>query len=98
MHSAARPRLSRLIGSLVFGYGVGGLTYRPSVFGALATAVLQYGFQLGGVDVLAGLASAKGGGEVQALESFAIAQIQPEAYLHDPRFSVWGFVNEPWMI
>ena len=53
IYLAAIPPLSLLIGSLVFGYGVGGITYRPSFFGALANAILQYGFQLGGVYVLA---------------------------------------------
>lgn len=53
IYLAAIPPLSLLIGSLVFGYGVGGITYRPSLFGALANAILQYGFQLGGVYVLA---------------------------------------------
>jgi hypothetical protein len=53
IYLAAIPPLSLLIGSLVFGYGVGGITYRPSLFGALANAILQYGLQLGGVYVLA---------------------------------------------
>jgi Yip1 domain len=53
IYLAAIPPLSLLIGSLVFGYGVGGITYRPSFFGALANAILQYGLQLGGVYVLA---------------------------------------------
>ena len=53
VYLAAVPVLCTLIGSLLFGYGVGGFTYRPSFFGAVATAILQYAMQLGGVYVFA---------------------------------------------
>jgi hypothetical protein len=53
IYLAAVPVLCTLIGSLIFGYGVGGFTYRPSFFGAVATAILQYAMQLGGVYVFA---------------------------------------------
>jgi hypothetical protein len=46
IYLAAIPVLCTLIGSLVFGYGFGGFTYRPSFFGAVATAILQYAMQL----------------------------------------------------
>jgi Yip1-like protein len=53
IYLAAIPVLCTLIGSLVFGYGFGGFTYRPSFFGAVATAILQYAMQLGGIYVFA---------------------------------------------
>ena len=53
VYVAAVPVLATLIGSLVFGYSFGGVTYRPSLSGALTTAVLQYALQLGGVYVFA---------------------------------------------
>ncbi len=53
VYLAAVPVLCTLIGSLLFGYGVGGFTYRPTVFGAVTTAILQYLVQLAGVYVFA---------------------------------------------
>jgi Yip1 domain len=53
VYVAAVPVLCALIGSLVFGSGFGGLTYRPSLFGALWSAIVQYALQLGGVYVFA---------------------------------------------
>jgi hypothetical protein len=53
IYLAAVPVLCALIGGLVFGYGVAGITYRPSFAAALTTAVLQYALQLAGVYVFA---------------------------------------------
>lgn len=53
VYVAAVPPVCTLVGSLIFGYGFGGVTYRPSLFGALWTALLQYGLALGGVYVFA---------------------------------------------
>ena len=50
---AAIGPLAHLIGSLVFGYGAFGITYRPSIIAALSTAVVQYVLTLVGVYVLA---------------------------------------------
>jgi len=50
---AAIPALATLIGALLFGYSVLGITYRPSIASALSTAVVQYALALGGVYVLA---------------------------------------------
>jgi len=50
---AALPAISRFIGSLLFGYGILGVTYRPGLVGALTTAVVQYALQLVFVFVLA---------------------------------------------
>jgi len=47
---AAIPAVCTFLGSLIFGYGFG---IRPSLFGALWTAALQYGLALGGVYVFA---------------------------------------------
>ena len=76
IYLAAIPPLSLLIGSLVFGYGVGGITYRPSFFGALANAILQYGFQLGGVYVLAWIVewlAPRFGGDKDRVSAFKLA-------------------------
>ena len=53
IYVAALPVLATLIGSLVFGYGITGVTFRPSLGAALTTAVLQYALQLGAVYVFA---------------------------------------------
>ena len=50
---AAIPAVSGLIGSLMFGYSILGVTYRPSIGAAAVTAVMQYGMALVGVFVLA---------------------------------------------
>lgn len=63
-----------LIGGLVFGYGIAGFHYRPSIGGALTQAILHYGMSLIGVFVMAliidALAPSFGGrrGGVQALK------------------------------
>jgi hypothetical protein len=53
VYVAAIPVVCTLIGSLIFGYGYAGLAVRPSFFGALWTAAVQYALQLGGVYVFA---------------------------------------------
>ena len=53
VYLAAVPVLCTLIGSLVFGYGFGGFTYRPPFFSSVTMAILQYAMQLGGVYVFA---------------------------------------------
>ncbi|MFZ1990421.1 MAG: Yip1 family protein, partial [Alphaproteobacteria bacterium] len=50
---AALPAICRFIGSLLFGYSVLGVTFRPGFFGALTGAVVQYVAGLVGVFVLA---------------------------------------------
>jgi hypothetical protein len=76
IYLAAVPVLCTLIGSLIFGYGVGGFTYRPSFFGALATAILQYAMQLGGVYVFALIIDAlapRFGGQKDPVGAFKLA-------------------------
>jgi hypothetical protein len=76
IYLAAIPVLCTLIGSLVFGYGFGGFTYRPSFFGALATAILQYAMQLGGVYVFALIIDAlapRFGGQKDRVSAFKLA-------------------------
>ena len=50
---AAIPVVAELVGSLVFGHSVLGLTYRPSVGSALGTAVVQYVLALASVFIIA---------------------------------------------
>ncbi|QNQ09964.1 Yip1 family protein [Sphingomonas alpina] len=50
---AAIGPVAGLIGSLVFGYGAFGITYRPSITSALTTAVIGYALALAGTYVLA---------------------------------------------
>lgn len=50
---AALPAACRFIGSVVFGYSLLGVTYRPGFIGALGGAVVQYVLSLVGVFVLA---------------------------------------------
>lgn len=76
VYLAAVPVLCTFIGSLVFGYGFGGVTYRPSFFAALTTAIVQYGLQLGGIYVFAliidGLAP-RFGGQKDSVSAFKLA-------------------------
>jgi len=76
VYLAAVPVLCALIGSLVFGYGFAGVTYRPSIAGALTTAVVQYALQLGGIYVFAliidGLAP-RFGGQKDNISAFKLA-------------------------
>jgi hypothetical protein len=76
VYLAAVPVVSTLIRSLVFGYGFAGVTYRPSVFAALWTAVVQYGLQLGGVFVFALIIDAlapRFGGQQDRVSAFKLA-------------------------
>jgi hypothetical protein len=76
IYLAAVPVLCTLIGSLLFGYGVGGFTYRPSFFGADTTAILQYAMQLGGVYVFALIIDAlapRFGGQKDRVRAFKLA-------------------------
>jgi hypothetical protein len=50
---AAIGPVASLIGSTVFGYSIFGITYRPSVVGAVGSAVVAYIFALVGVYLLA---------------------------------------------
>ncbi len=50
---AAIGPVCRLVGSLMFGHSFFGITYRPSIMGALSTAVITYAMTLIGVFVLA---------------------------------------------
>jgi Yip1 domain len=49
---AAIGPVATLIGSLVFGHGAFGITYRPTVMGALVTAIVSYLLALGGVYIV----------------------------------------------
>jgi hypothetical protein len=76
VYLVAVPVLCTLIGSLVFGYGFAGVTYRPSFFGAVATAIVQYGLQLGGVYVFALIIEAlapRFGGNKDRVSAFKLA-------------------------
>ncbi|RJF90502.1 Yip1 family protein [Sphingomonas cavernae] len=50
---AAIPALATLIGSLLFGHSLLGITYRPSITEALSTAVVQYVLTLASIFVIA---------------------------------------------
>ena len=50
---AAIGPVATLIGSLVFGHGLFGIVYRPSVMGAIGTAILSYVLALASVYVIA---------------------------------------------
>lgn len=50
---AAGSVLARMIGSLVFGYGMFGVVYRPTIVGAVVSAIVSYGLALIGVFILA---------------------------------------------
>lgn len=50
---AAGAVLARLIGSVVFGYGMFGVVYRPTIIGAVVSAIVSYGLALIGVFILA---------------------------------------------
>jgi Yip1 domain len=76
VYLVAVPVLCTLIGSLVFGHGFAGITYRPSFFGAVATAVVQYGLQLAGVYVFALIIEAlapRFGGNKDRVSAFKLA-------------------------
>ncbi|AKM06802.1 Yip1 family protein [Pelagerythrobacter marensis] len=53
MPLAAIPAVAAMIGSLLFGISVLGMTYRPGFGAAIGSAVLQYGLTLAGVFIFA---------------------------------------------
>ncbi len=76
VYLAAVPVLCTLIGSLLFGYGVGGFAYRPSFLGAVTTAIVQYLVQLAGVFVFAPIIETlapRFGGEKDRIAAFKLA-------------------------
>lgn len=87
---AAIPPIATLIGSLVFGVSVLGMTYRPSVASAFSSALVQYGLTLAGVFLL-GLVinylAPKFGGSADKVRAFKVAAYSATA--------VWvaGFFN-----
>jgi len=73
---AAVPAVASLIGSLVFGYSFLGITYRPGVMEAVATAVTQYVLAVAGVFVLALIIDAlapKFGGTSNRVQAMKVA-------------------------
>lgn len=73
---AAIPVICGLIGSLLVGYTLFGVTYRPSTTGALVSAVVQYALSLGGVFVLALIIDALApnfGGTPNRVQAFKVA-------------------------
>lgn len=73
---AAIPALAGLIGSVVFGYSVLGMTYRPPIITALGTAVVHYVMALIGTFVLALIIEALAptfGGVKNRVQAFKVA-------------------------
>ena len=73
---AAIPAVASLIGSLVFGYGWFGVTYRPPVMTALSVAVGTYVLSLVGLAVLAlviEFLAPQFGGEKNRIQAFKVA-------------------------
>lgn len=73
---AAIPPLATLVGSLVFGVSVLGITYRPSVAISIISAIVHYGLALGGVLVLGwviNFLSPKFGGSEDKIRAFKVA-------------------------
>lgn len=70
------PAIAGLIGSIVFGYGAFGISYKPSILGAVLSAAVSYGATLLGVFILAliidGLAPTFGG-EKNRVQAFKVA-------------------------
>jgi Yip1 domain len=50
---AAVGPVATMIGSLVFGHGMFGITYRPTVMGAIVTAIISFALALGGTYIVA---------------------------------------------
>jgi Yip1 domain len=76
VYLAAVPVLATLIGSLVFGYSFGGVTVRPSFFGAVFTAIVQFLIALAVVYVLAwiiDMLAPRFGGDSDRLNAFKLA-------------------------
>ena len=73
---AAIPAVCALIGAVVFGYGFFGVTYKPPVMSAVASAVVSYLLTLGGVYVLALIINALAptfGGQKNQIQAFKVA-------------------------
>lgn len=73
---AAIPAVASLIGSLVFGYGWFGVTYRPPLMNALSVAVGTYILSLVGLAVLAlviEFLAPQFGGEKNRIQAFKVA-------------------------
>ena len=73
---AAIPAVASLIGSLVFGYGWFGVTYRPPLMNALSVAVGTYVLSLVGLAVLAlviEFLAPQFGGEKNRIQAFKVA-------------------------
>jgi Yip1 domain len=72
---AAIGPVSSLIGSQLFGYGALGFSYRPSLIGALSTAVISFALGIIGVFILAFIAdflAPKFGGQSNRLNAFKL--------------------------
>ncbi|WP_312165212.1 Yip1 family protein [Phenylobacterium sp.] len=70
------PAVAGLIGGVVFGYGAFGVTFKPSIIGALVGAIVSYGLTLLGVYVLALIIDALApsfGGQRNRLQAFKVA-------------------------
>lgn len=73
---AAGAVVAQLIGNLVFGYGLFGAIYRPSLIGAVVSAVVSYGLTLIGVLILALVIDALApafGGRKNRIQAFKLA-------------------------
>ncbi|WP_309643231.1 Yip1 family protein [Phenylobacterium sp.] len=70
------PAVAGLLGAIVFGYGMFGVSYRPTIVSSLVSAVVNFGLALGGVFLLAliidGLAPSFGGVKNQ-IQAFKVA-------------------------
>jgi hypothetical protein len=76
VYLAAIPVLSALVGGLVFGYGFAGVTFRPSFFGGVWAAAVQYALQLAAVYVFALIAdnlAPRFGGQEDQVSAFKLA-------------------------
>ncbi|OYY91982.1 MAG: hypothetical protein B7Y45_00355 [Sphingomonas sp. 28-66-16] len=73
---AAIGPIAALIGSLVFGYGAFGITYRPSIMSAVATALVSYGVALASIWIMALIINALApnfGGTQNATQAMKVA-------------------------
>ncbi len=79
---AAIPAVAQLIGSMAFGYGAMGITYRPSIITALSSALVSYVMALISVAVLALIIEFLAptfGGTKDRLQAFKVAAYFPTA-------------------
>jgi len=73
---AAIPPLAALIGGQIFGYGALGITFRPSLVGAISMAIAHYVFALIGLFVLAliiDFLAPQFGGQKDKVKAFKVA-------------------------